>query len=72
MYSPLVRPGGLIGFHDIVPDRRTRFGSDTTGDAGGVPRFWTELKQRYGAAASEIIQDPEQDGCGVGMLYWRP
>ena len=72
LYSTLVRPGGLIAFHDIVPDRRTRLGEDTAGDAGGVPRFWAELKGRYGSAASERIDDPEQDACGIGMLYWRP
>jgi predicted O-methyltransferase YrrM len=72
LYSPLVRPGGLIAFHDIVPDRRSAAGADTTGDAGGVPQFWRELKAKHGAAAAEAIRDPEQDACGIGMIYWRP
>lgn len=72
LYSPLVRPGGLIAFHDIVPDRRSAAGAKTTGDAGGVPRFWRELKAKHGADAAEVIRDPEQDACGIGMIYWRP
>jgi predicted O-methyltransferase YrrM len=72
LYSPLVRSGGLIAFHDILSDKRTRRGGDTTGDAGGVPTFWRELRARYGRDAAEIVRDPEQDGCGIGMLYWRP
>jgi len=36
MYSKLVRPGGIIGFHDIFP------GPPET--VGGVPRFWDEVK----------------------------
>jgi predicted O-methyltransferase YrrM len=29
MYSPLVRKGGIIAFHDIIPDYYTRFGKRT-------------------------------------------
>lgn len=72
LYSPLVRPGGLIAFHDIVTDRRSAAGAATTGDAGGVPRFWRELKARFGADAAEAVRDPLQDACGIGMIYWRP
>lgn len=32
MYSPLVRKGGTIAFHDIVPG--------PPGAIGGVPTFW--------------------------------
>src|SRR5262249_36878149 len=28
-YSPLVRPGGIVAFHDIVPDHGQRFGTPT-------------------------------------------
>jgi len=40
MYSPLVRKGGIIAFHDIVPDYFTRYGIITSSATGGVPRFW--------------------------------
>ena len=33
MYSPLVRPGGVVGFHDVAPLHFE-----------GVARFWAELK----------------------------
>src|SRR5256885_9306763 len=46
-YSPLVRSGGIIAFHDIVPDAWTRGRVGTEADAGGVPRFWREIKARY-------------------------
>ena len=67
-YVSMVRPGGLVAFHDIVPDHRARFGRDTPSDSGGVPRFWAELKERYGPAASELVADPDQDGCGIGVI----
>jgi predicted O-methyltransferase YrrM len=67
MYSPMVRPGGLIGFHDIHPDYRTRFGKCTENDVGEVPRFWGELKSRMKDAA-ELIEDPAQDGYGIGVI----
>lgn len=69
LYSPLVRRGGLIVCHDIVPDFRTRFGIKTTADVGGVPQFWKEIKSSYDRV-EEIIADPEQDGCGIGVLHW--
>ena len=68
-FSRLVRPGGLIGFHDIVPDFKTRFGTPTVADSGGVPAFWSELKMRY-AHNEELIGSPEQDGYGIGLLRW--
>jgi predicted O-methyltransferase YrrM len=30
MYSPLVRKGGIIAFHDIIPDYYTRYGIKTS------------------------------------------
>lgn len=69
-YSPLVRPGGLIVFHDIVPDFKTRYGIETSSDVGGVPQFWEELKASY-SEAEEIIEDTEQDGFGIGILRVR-
>jgi cephalosporin hydroxylase len=57
-YSPLVRSGGLIAFHDIVP------GSEEA--VGGVPRFWDELKRSPGSG--EIVADWNQGGYGIGYL----
>jgi cephalosporin hydroxylase len=70
MFSPLVRPGGLIGFHDIVPDFKTRFGIRTMSDVGQVPDFWNELK-KSGHRTHEFIDDPEQDGYGIGVVHWH-
>ena len=66
-YGPLVRGGGLIAFHDILPDFRTRFGTPTDSDTGEVPRFWAEVKQRY--KTTEIIEDVQQDGYGIGIVH---
>jgi GT2 family glycosyltransferase/predicted O-methyltransferase YrrM len=67
-YRPLVRPGGTVAFHDIVPDSRSRGGPDTGTDAGGVPRFWQELKARFPGATLEIVERPDQDATGIGIL----
>jgi len=32
LYAPLVRPGGLVAFNDIIADHRTRFGVETPND----------------------------------------
>ncbi len=69
IYCGFVRPGGLIGFHDIVPDYNTRFGIATPADSGGVPTFWEELKQQF-PETREIVEAPGQDGYGIGLLTW--
>jgi predicted O-methyltransferase YrrM len=61
MYSRLVRPGGLIALHDIVP------GPDDA--VGGVPRFWAELKRV--ADVQEIVADWRQGGYGIGLIQAR-
>ncbi len=65
-----VRSGGIVAFHDIVPDFRTRYGTPTRADAGEVPKFWAELKCRY-AKTRELVEDPMQDGFGIGLLEWE-
>jgi cephalosporin hydroxylase len=67
IYSPLVRPGGLIVLHDIVPDSRTRYGKPTIHYSGGVPVFWEEIRTKH--KTSEFIEDPEQDGYGIGIIH---
>jgi predicted O-methyltransferase YrrM len=69
-YSPLVRSGGLIVLHDIVPDHGTRYGKPTTSYTGGVPAFWNGLKAQR--RTSELIEDPEQDGYGIGIVHNQP
>lgn len=70
LFTPLVRAGGLVVFHDIVPDYKTRYGIETSSYVGGVPQFWTEIKAAYGTV-SEIVEDPLQDGFGIGVLHWN-
>jgi cephalosporin hydroxylase len=67
LYRPLVRADeGIVAFHDIVPDFKTRFGIVTTADVGEVPKFWSQLKME--ATTSEFVEDPEQDGMGIGVV----
>ncbi|MDX1504015.1 MAG: class I SAM-dependent methyltransferase [Thermoanaerobaculia bacterium] len=66
-YRGLVRPGGLIAFHDIVQDRGSRGGPATVAWSGEVPRFWSEVKAD--CRHRELIADPDQDGAGIGVLF---
>lgn len=63
LYGPLVRPGGVIAFHDIVPGPEAL--------VGGVPRFWGELKARH-AQTHEYICDWSQSGWGIGVILVPP
>lgn len=66
MYSPLLRRGGIVAFHDIVPVRE----GDLNHYVGGVPEFWRELKRRY-ASTEEIVEDANQSAFGIGVLRWE-
>lgn len=68
MYAPYVRQGGIVALHDIAPDFRTRFGIPTASDVGEVPAFWRYLKED-GKRTVEIIEDPQQDGFGIGVVF---
>jgi hypothetical protein len=68
LYRELVRDGGLIMFHDIVPDHGSRYGRATAHCAGDVPHFWGQLKPHY--RHREFFRDPDQDGLGLGILHW--
>jgi predicted O-methyltransferase YrrM len=61
-YTPLVRPGGVVALHDIVPG-----GPGKHGDPGGVPAFWQEIKAGQ-ADATELVQDWEWGSCGIGVI----
>jgi predicted O-methyltransferase YrrM len=59
LYRPLVRTGGIIAFHDIVPGREDI--------VGGVPRFWREVKKNH--TFIELVNDWNQGGYGIGVLF---
>jgi predicted O-methyltransferase YrrM len=65
-YSSLIRPGGIIAFHDIIPDFLTCYGTKTDADSGGVYRFWREISSQF--PHCEYIENVSQDGCGIGVL----
>jgi predicted O-methyltransferase YrrM len=71
MYAPLVRPGGIVAFHDIVPDSRARHGVPSSADSGQVPVFWRRLRER-GRPVIELVENPDQDGFGIGVVEWSP
>jgi predicted O-methyltransferase YrrM len=66
-FAPLVRPGGLIALHDVVPDGRLRTGVPSEANVGEVPLFWAELKAK-GLDWQELIDNPDQDGYGIGVV----
>lgn len=57
LWSPLVRSGGLIAFHDMRPDH-----------PDGVPQLWAELRERFeteeriGGTTSEL-------NYGIGVVH---
>jgi predicted O-methyltransferase YrrM len=57
-YSPLVRPGGLIAFHDIVPGPEKL--------VGGVPELWREISSDR--PTETVVHDWDQKGCGLGLV----
>jgi len=67
-YAPLVKTGGLIAFHDVLPDYKTKLGIDTGNWTGGVPQLWQEIKSTY--RTEELIEDRDQDGYGLGLVHW--
>jgi len=60
LYERLVRPGGIIAFHDVSPD--------TTPDTVGTAAFWSELKQTH--ETDELIVGGAA-GYGIGV-YCKP
>jgi predicted O-methyltransferase YrrM len=66
-YSPLVKKGGFIVFHDVNPDSLTKNGIQTASDVGDVPSFW-QLLSRKQIQSSTFIEKSNQDGYGLGIL----
>ena len=66
-YGRLVRPGGLIAFHDICGgDASTEDEQPGQPWAGGVPRFWREIREQYEHV--EFVEDWHQTGFGIGLI----
>jgi predicted O-methyltransferase YrrM len=59
MYSPLVRPNGIVVFHDIAEHPQN---TDCE-----VDRFWNEIKTSF--RHEEIIADRKQGWAGIGVLH---
>ncbi|MGE3779440.1 MAG: class I SAM-dependent methyltransferase [Pirellulaceae bacterium] len=59
LWSPLVRAGGLILFHDILPHTNVAHCE--------VDRLWNELRQHH--RHTEFIHDSMQGWAGIGALY---
>jgi cephalosporin hydroxylase len=66
LYRPMVRKGGLICFHDIVPDYLTRRNQFTGMWTGDVPKYWNEIKPSF--SHDEITESDDQDGQGIGVI----
>jgi predicted O-methyltransferase YrrM len=62
LYSPLVAPGGLVAFHDIVQSH-----PGGHGDPGDVPAFWSEVRNRRTVEA-EFVEDWDWGSCGIGVI----
>ena len=58
MYSPLVRRGGLVAFHDICVH--------SSQEQCEVDRFWREIRTQF--KSREFVQNPDQGKYGIGVL----
>ncbi len=63
MYSPLVKKGGIIAFHDIV--KHDAFHDPSA--AIEIDRFWKDIKDNY--KNHEIIKNVKQGWAGIGIIY---
>ena len=71
MYEWLVRDGGIVAFHDIVPieGEGPRPKDDLDLQGGEVPEFWTELREREDVV--EFVEDWESGRFGIGAVRVR-
>ena len=60
LYRHLIKPGGLMVFHDIVPHKIKNV---------GVPKFWQEIHKEY--EFKEIVHDWDQKWAGIGILVMK-
>lgn len=59
MYSPLVRSGGIIAFHDILEKQPV--------PGNQVYYFWEQIKQSTNS--EEFVKDYDQTGFGIGIIH---
>lgn len=62
-YGPLVIPGGIIAFHDILAPAPAR-----NQDHIRVCELWREIQQA-GYVTQELIAHPDQEWGGIGVVY---
>lgn len=69
MYAPLVRHGGIVGFHDIVPASPSgpTPRNDDVLQAGEVPSYWAELRTAHDV--SEFVEDWDSGRFGIGAIH---
>lgn len=59
LYSKLLNKNGIIAFHDIV--------NGTIENVGGVPKFWSEIKEKN--KHIEFVESWDQGGFGIGVVF---
>jgi predicted O-methyltransferase YrrM len=67
LYTPLLRDGGVVALHDIVP-QGTNAADGPEYLVGGVPEYWRELRERH-ATTRELVADWDQGRFGIGVLH---
>lgn len=60
LYGPLVRPGGLIAFHDLITPASQQHIE--------IRALWREI-QRAGYKTRELYSHPGQEWGGIGVVY---
>jgi cephalosporin hydroxylase len=68
-YRNLVRPGGWVAFHDIVPQKLNADGSAVNGFPVEVDRVWREVRKSF--ESREFIEDPGQFSYGIGVIQMK-
>jgi predicted O-methyltransferase YrrM len=58
-YMPMVAPGGIVAFHDIVPHGQPDV---------QVSRLWSEI-QRDQWRTVTIMEDAKSTTCGIGIVH---
>jgi predicted O-methyltransferase YrrM len=68
-YAPFVRPGGLIGFHDILPPTSSRIAGRYMGWIG-VDRFWARIREQYRTEELVDVRPGFRHFGGIGLVHW--
>ncbi len=66
MYGPLVRAGGIIAFHDIVPLQKN-YDQKQMDRTKVVSDFWQEIKNQY--QVIELVENWNQGWGGIGVIF---